>query len=164
MSETQKSQTIRDGSVVTLGYTLTVDGSVIDTSEGEGNTPVQFIQGAEQIVPGLENALYGMAEGDSQNVVVLAADGYGEYDPEAFADVPRSEFSSEIPLDPGVILHLRDNEDNVYETTVISANKDTVRLTFNHPLAGKELHFSVKVLAVRDATTEELEHGHVHDS
>lgn len=164
MSETQKSQTIRDGSVVTLGYTLTVDGSVIDTSEGEGNTPVQFIQGAEQIVPGLENALYGMAEGDSQNVVVLAADGYGEYDPEAFADVPRSEFSSEIPLDPGVILHLRDNEDNVYETTVISANKDTVRLTFNHPLAGKELHFSVKVLAIRDATPEELEHGHVHDS
>jgi FKBP-type peptidyl-prolyl cis-trans isomerase SlyD len=77
--------------------------------------------------------------------------------------VPRSEFPAEIPLEPGVILHLRDNDDDVYETTVVSVNKDTVRLTFNHPLAGKELHFSVTVLAVREATPEELEHGHVHE-
>jgi FKBP-type peptidyl-prolyl cis-trans isomerase (trigger factor) len=68
MRELQKPETIRDGHVVTLGYTLTVDGSVIDTSEGEGNAPVEFIQGTEQIVPGLENALYGMAEGESKNV------------------------------------------------------------------------------------------------
>ena len=163
MSETQKSQTIGDGHVVTLGYTLTVDGRVIDTSEGAGNAPVVFIQGTEQVVPGLENALYGMAVGDSKNVVVLPAEGYGEYDPEAFDDVPRSEFPPEIPIKPGVILHLRDNDDEVYETTVVSVDKDTVRLTFNHPLAGKELHFSVTVLAVREATTEELEHGHVHD-
>jgi FKBP-type peptidyl-prolyl cis-trans isomerase SlyD len=163
MSETHKSQTIRDGHVVTLGYTLTVDGKVIDTSEGEGNAPVVFIQGIEQIVPGLENVLYGMAVGDSKNVVVPAAEGYGDYDPEAFDDVPRSEFPPEIPLEPGIILHLRDNDDDVYETTVVSVNKDTVRLTFNHPLAGKELHFSVTVLAVREAMPEELEHGHVHD-
>jgi FKBP-type peptidyl-prolyl cis-trans isomerase SlyD len=163
MSENQKSQAVRDGHVVTLGYTLTVDGNVIDTSEGEGNAPVQFIQGNEQIVPGLENALYGMGEGESKTVVVAATEGYGEYDPDAFVDVPRSEFPPEIPLEPGVILHLRDNNNEVHETAVVSANKDTVRLTFNHPLAGKELHFSVKVLAVREATPEELEHGHVHE-
>jgi FKBP-type peptidyl-prolyl cis-trans isomerase SlyD len=164
MSENQSNQTIRDGHVITLGYTLVVDGKMIDTSEGEGNAPVQFIQGEEQIVPGLENALYGMAEGDSKTVDILAADGYGEYDPDAFADVPRDEFPPEIPLKPGVNLHLRDNDGEVIEATVVTANKNTVRLTFNHPLAGKELHFSVKVLAIRDATPEELEHGHVHDS
>jgi FKBP-type peptidyl-prolyl cis-trans isomerase 2 len=75
MSETQKSQTIRDDHFVTLGYTLTVDGSVIDTSEGEGNAPVEFIQGMEQIVPGLENALYGMAVGESKTVIVPASEG-----------------------------------------------------------------------------------------
>jgi FKBP-type peptidyl-prolyl cis-trans isomerase (trigger factor) len=68
MSENQKSQTIQDDYVITLGYALTVDGKLIDSSEGEGNEPVVFIQGAEQIVPGLENALYGMAEGESKNV------------------------------------------------------------------------------------------------
>lgn len=163
MSGTDQSHTIQEGQVVTLGYTLKVDGNVIDTSEGEGNAPVQFIQGAEQIVLGLENALYGMAVGESKEVVVQAAEGYGEYDPEAFADVPRSEFPPKIPLEPGIILHMRDNEDEEYEATVVSVNKDTVRLNFNHALAGKELHFSVKILEIREATPEELEHGHVHD-
>jgi len=164
MSEHQESETIHDGHVVTLGYTLTVDGKAIDTSEGEGNAPVVFIQGAEQIVPGLENALYGMSVGESKNVIVAPSEGYGDFDPEAFDDVPRSEFPPEIPLEPGVILHLRDKNDDVYETTVVSADKNTVRLTFNHPLAGKELHFAVTVLAIRDATAEELEHGHVHET
>ena len=163
MSEANTPQTIQEGRVVTLGYTLTVDGKVLDTSEGEGNAPVQFIQGTGQIVHGLEKALYGMAVGESKNVTVPPAEGYGEYDPEAFDDVPRSEFPPEIPLEPGVILHLRDKDDEVYETTVVSSDKDTVRLTFNHPLAGKELHFSVTVLAIRPATPEELDHGHVHE-
>jgi FKBP-type peptidyl-prolyl cis-trans isomerase SlyD len=163
MSETDKSQTVRDNQVVTLGYTLTVDGKVVDTSEGKGNAPIVFIQGAEQIVPGLENALYGMAVGESKTVVVPPAEGYGEYDPEGFDDVPRSEFPAEIPLKPGVVLNLRDNDGDVYETTIVSVNQDTVRLTFNHPLAGKELHFAVKVLEIREATPEEIEHGHVHE-
>jgi FKBP-type peptidyl-prolyl cis-trans isomerase SlyD len=164
MSENKKPKTIQDGHVVTLGYALTVEGKLIDSSEGEGNGPVVFIQGTEQIVSGLENALYGMAVGESQNVVVPAAQGYGEYDPEEVSDVPRSEFPPEIPLEPGIILHLQDNEEGVYETTVISVDEDTVRLDFNHSLAGKELHFSVTVLAIRDATPEELEHGHVHEA
>jgi FKBP-type peptidyl-prolyl cis-trans isomerase SlyD len=163
MSENKNSQTIQDGQVVTLGYALTVDGKLIDSSEGEGNAPVVFIQGSGQIVSGLENALYGMAVGESKNVVVPAAEGYGEFDPEAFSDVPRSEFPPEVPLQPGIILHMRDNEGDVYETTVVSLDEDTVRLTFNHPLAGKELHFAVNVLAMREATPVELEHGHVHE-
>jgi len=164
MSDNQEPQTIHDGHVVTLGYTLTVDGKVIDTSEGEGNAPVVFIQGTEQIVPGLENALYGMSVGESKDVIVSPSEGYGDYDPEAFDDVPRSEFPPEIPLEPGVVLHLRDKNDDVYETTVVSADKNTVRLTFNHPLAGKELYFAVTVLAIREATPEELDHGHVHET
>jgi FKBP-type peptidyl-prolyl cis-trans isomerase SlyD len=162
MSKNQQPKKIQDGQVVTLGYTLSVDGKVVDSSEGKGSAPVQFIQGENQIVIGLENALYGMAEGESKDVIVSSAEGYGEFDPDAFEDVSRSEFPPNIPLKPGVNLHLRDNDGEVSEATIVSTDNDNVRLNFNHPLAGKELHFSVKVLAIREATPEELEHKHVH--
>ena len=81
---------IEDDVVVSMDYTLTVDNEVIDTSEG--NEPIQFLQGHGNIIPGLERALYGMAAGDRKEVVIEAADGYGELDPEAFAEVSRTEF------------------------------------------------------------------------
>jgi FKBP-type peptidyl-prolyl cis-trans isomerase SlyD len=159
----KKIQTVEEGRVVTLGYTLIVDGKVIDTSEGKGNAPVQFIQGQGEIVPGLENALYGMAVGESKDVVVSPDEGYGKLDPESFVDIPRHEFPPQIPLKPGVELQLRDNHDEVSEASVVSVNDDSVRLNFNNPLAGKELYFSVIILGVRKATPEEIEHGHAHD-
>ena len=162
MSENQQPKTIQDGQVVTLGYTLTVDGKVIDTSEGKKSAPVQFIQGEGQIVRGLEKALYGMAEGESKVVIVPSAEGYGEYNPNAFENVPRNQFPPNIPLKPGVNLQLRNNKGETREATIVSVDNNTVRLTYNHALAGKELHFSVKVLGIRAATAEELEHKHVH--
>ncbi len=156
----QENQTIQDGQVVRLDYTLKVDGKVVDTSEG--NQPIQFIQGQGQIIPGLEDQLYGLKIGDQKDVTVQPEQGYGDIDPENFADIPRSQFPSEIPLEPGIELELKDQDGQLIDARIASVNPDTVRLDFNHPLAGKELHFSVNVIDLRDATDEEIAHGHVH--
>ncbi len=151
---------IADDIVVSLEYTLTVDNEVVDTSEG--NEPIQFLQGHGNIIPGLEQALYGMAVGDKKDVVVNASDGYGEIDPEAFTDVARDEFPSEIPLEVGIELEIKDQSGDTLDARIDAVNGDTVRLDFNHPLAGKVLNFSVQVVALRSPSPEELEHGHVH--
>jgi FKBP-type peptidyl-prolyl cis-trans isomerase SlyD len=155
-----QSDRVEDDKIVTLDYTLTVDGEVIDSSEG--SEPIQFIQGKGQIIPGLERELYGMEIGDSKNVTVTAQEGYGEEDPEAFADVPRQQFPPQIPLEPGVEIQLRDEEGQVLDARIHTVREESVRLNFNHPLAGKELNFDVTVVDLRHATPEELEHGHVH--
>jgi FKBP-type peptidyl-prolyl cis-trans isomerase SlyD len=160
MSDQKNKTKIEQNSVVSLDYTLKVDGGVVDTSEG--SEPIEFIQGQGQIISGLENELYGMAIGDSKDVVVSPSQGYGEIDSEAFADIPRGEFPANIPLEEGVALQLKDQDGNVLEAHIVEAGEKTVRLNFNHPLAGKELHFSVKVVGIREASDEEISHGHVH--
>lgn len=160
MKENNGPKEVQDGVIVTLDYTVTVDGEIVDTSQNA--EPILFIQGKGHIVPGLERALYGMSQGESKEMVVAAADGYGEVDEEAFAEIPRSEFPPEIPLEPGVELQLRNQEGDELEAFIVSADNETVHMNFNHPLAGKELHFSVKVIELRQATEEELDHEHVH--
>lgn len=162
MSSENQLTTVVDDVIVTLEYTLTVDGEVVDTSEEEG--PIEFIQGQGQVVEGLERALYGMKVGERKELVVPPAEGYGEHDPNAIADIPKSEFPDEIPLQPDVELQLTNQEGDELEAYIVSVGKDTVRLNFNHPLAGKELHFAVQVSGLRNATPEELDHGHVHHS
>ncbi len=151
---------VQDDVVVTLDYTLSVEGEVIDSSEG--GEPIQFIQGKGQIIPGLERELYGMGVGDKKNVTVAASEGYGEVDPEAYADVPRSQFPPQIPLEPGVEIQLRDEQGQVMDARIHSVETDSVRLNFNHPLAGKDLNFEVTVVDLRQASGDELSHGHVH--
>ena len=160
MKEKDGPKKVQDDVIVTLEYTVVVDGNVVDTSQDA--EPIQFIQGKGQLVPGLARALYGMREGERKEVVVAAADGYGEEDADSIAEIPRSEFSHEIPLEPGVELQLKNQEGDEFEAYIVSADDETVHLDFNHPLAGKELHFSVEVVDLREATKEELEHGHVH--
>lgn len=160
MNTHEQPETVTDNVIVALDYTLTVEGSVVDTSEGD--EPIRFIQGQGQIIPGLEQALYGMELGESKNVVVPPKDGYGEEDPSAYTDIPRGEFPSEIPLEPGVELELKDKSGDILEASIDSISEDNVRLNFNHPLAGKILNFSVKVVELRYATQDELDHGHVH--
>ena len=162
MSETEKPTRVEDDVIVSLDYTLSVDGEVIDNSNEDG--PIQFIQGKGHIVAGLERALYGMQVGERKELVVSAADGYGEADPSAIADIPRREFPPEIPLEPGVELQLTDQEGDELEAYIVSVSRDMVRLNFNHPLAGKELHFAVQIANLRLATPEELDHGHVHEA
>lgn len=156
-----KNQTVEDGQVVTLDYTMRVDGEVVDSSEGA--KPIQFIQGQRQIIRGLEDKLYGMQVGEDKEVVVPPQSGYGDVDPENFAEIPRKQFPAEIPLEPGVELELKDQNGDTVEARIDNVTHETVRLDFNHPLAGKELHFWVNVVDLRDATDEEIEHGHVHD-
>ena len=95
--------------------------------------------------------------------VVQPEDGYGEFDEEAFMDVPRSEFPGDMQLEEGMELHVTDEDGNHQAAYVASFDKESVRLDFNHPLAGAELSFYVKVVALREPTEEELDHGHVHE-
>ena len=152
---------VQDGLVVSMDYKLTVDGEVLDTSDGIG--PLQFLAGYGNIVPGLEREMIGMKIGESKDVVVKPEDGYGEFDDEAFMEVPRSEFPTDMEIEEGVELNVTDEDGQNQYARVESLTAETVRLDFNHPLAGAELHFNVKVVALRDPTEEELDHGHVHE-
>jgi FKBP-type peptidyl-prolyl cis-trans isomerase SlyD len=153
--------TVQDGLVVSMEYTLTVDGEVLDSSEGEG--PLQFLAGHDNIVPGLEREMLGMKIGESKDVVVSPEDGYGEFDEEAFLDVPRSEFPEDVPMEEGLEMFVTDEDGNQQIAYVDSFDDEMVSLSFNHPLAGEELHFNIKVVALRDPTAEEIEHGHAHE-
>jgi FKBP-type peptidyl-prolyl cis-trans isomerase SlyD len=157
MSEELK---VRNGQVVSMEYTLKVDGVVTDSSEGR--EPLEFVHGAGNIIPGLEREMTGMAVGDSKDVMIAAAEGYGERDEEAFMDVPRDQFPAEIPMKVGTELQVQNQAGQPMFARIEQVEDKSVRLNFNHPLAGKDLHFSVKVVDLRDATDEEVEHGHVH--
>jgi FKBP-type peptidyl-prolyl cis-trans isomerase SlyD len=153
--------TVQDGFVVSMEYTLSVDGEVLDSSKDAG--PLQFLAGHDNIVPGLECEMVGMKIGESKDVLVLPEDGYGEFDEDAFMEVPRSEFPSDMELEEGLELNVSDEDGQHQLAFVESFNDETVRLDFNHPLAGEELQFNVKVVGLREATAEELDHGHAHD-
>jgi FKBP-type peptidyl-prolyl cis-trans isomerase SlyD len=157
MSEELK---VQNGQVVSMEYTLKVDGVVTDSSEGR--EPLEFVHGAGNIIPGLEREMTGMAVGDSKDVMIAAAEGYGERDQEAFMDVPRDQFPGEIPMKVGTELQVQNQAGQPMFARIEQVEDKSVRLNFNHPLAGKDLHFSVKVVDLRDATDEEVEHGHVH--
>jgi len=161
LNPTAKPSQIADDVVVSLAYTLTVNGSVVDSSD-ESN-PVVFLQGYGNIIPGLERELYGLRIGDEKHIVVQPRDGYGEVDPDAIMRVPKEEFPPQIPLVTGVELEVRDMEGNILHATIVGVDEEAVTLDFNHPLAGQELVFDVKVVDLRQATDEELQHGHVHD-
>ncbi len=152
---------VEDGVVVSMEYTLHVDGELLDSSDGQG--PLQFLAGYGNIIPGLEEEVRGMKIGDSKDVVVQPKDGYGEYDDEAFMKVPRTDFPKDMPMEVDTELTVRDEEGNSRSARVDSIEEDNVTLNFNHPLAGDELRFHVKVVALREPTEEELEHGHVHE-
>jgi len=151
---------VENGQVVSMEYTLKVDGVIADSSEG--HEPLEFVHGAGNIIPGLEREMTGMALGDSKDVLVAAADGYGEEDENAFLDVPRDQFPAEIPMKVGTELQVKNQTGQPMFARIDKVGEQMVRLDLNHPLAGKDLHFTVKVVGLRDATTEEKDHGHVH--
>ncbi len=153
--------TVKDGLVVSMEYKLTAEGEVLDSSDEAG--PLQFLAGYGNIIPGLESEMTGMKIGESKNVTVQPADGYGEFDEEAFTDVPRSEFPADLKLEEGMELHVTDEDGNHQAAYVAEFDDQTVKLDFNHPLAGAVLEFYVKVIALREPTDEELDHGHVHE-
>lgn len=152
---------IANDKVVIIDYTLTDDhGNVIDTSEGRG--ALAYLHGAGNIVPGLENALAGKTAGDEMAVAVAPEEGYGRRDDSRTQAIPRDMFPTDEPLEPGMRFHAQSPEGGMLIVTVVSVDGDNVIVDGNHPLAGMTLNFNVKVVDVRDATAEELEHGHVH--
>ena len=155
------NDSVQNGVVVSMEYTLKIDGEVIDSSEGQD--PLEFLTGHGNIISGLESEMIGMKVGDSKDVVVAPADGYGEYDDEAYLDVPKNQFPKDMQVEEGLELTVRDDSGEARYARIESVEGETVRLNFNHPLAGDELHFDVKVVALREPTAEELDHGHVHE-
>lgn len=160
METNNNPQVVTDDVVVSLDYTLTVDGQIEDSTEGD--EPLQFLQGHQNIIPGLERELAGMKIGQSKTVTVPATEAYGEIDPDNIVDVPRSEFPQEIPLETGIELEVKNADGEVLTATIAEVDAESVKLDFNHPLAGKELTFNVTVIDLRVPTEEEMAHGHVH--
>ena len=146
--------------VVTMDYTLTDEGgSVIDTSEGR--EPLAYIQGTGSIIPGLEDALEGKATGDTLNVSIPPEQGYGDRDETLLRVVPRNMFDVADNLEVGMRFQTR-SEEGMEIVTVVNVDEREVVVDANHPLAGVTLNFDVTVVDVREATPEELSHGHVH--
>ena len=156
---------VEKGSVVSLQYKLHLgDGVVIDASEP--GDPMAYIHGESQIVPGLERELEGLEVGASKQVVVAPADGYGERDLQALQKVPLNAFPEGFAPQAGQELVAQGPDGEPMPFVVQGVEKslqgDLVLVDFNHPLAGKTLHFDVEVLAVRKATENEQSHGHPH--
>ncbi len=153
------TQTVADGRVVTLHYKLSLgDEIVVDTHAEEA--PMSYLHGAENIVRGLEVALTGKKAGDLVDVVVEAKDAYGERDEDAIDEVPRDVFPDDIELEVGLQLTAEDEDGEVIPCVVREIHADHVVVDMNHPLAGERLRYQVQLLEVREATAEELEHGH----
>ena len=151
---------IAKNSVVTIDYTLTDDnGDVVDSSKG--GEPLAYIHGIGQIIPGLENALEGKAAGDEVSVSIPPAEGYGDYNEGLIQVVPREMFQGVDTIEPGMQFHAQTNQ-GFQTITVTQVDGEDITIDGNHPLAGKNLNFEVSIKDVREASAEELDHGHVH--
>jgi FKBP-type peptidyl-prolyl cis-trans isomerase SlyD len=147
--------------VVSIDYTLTgEDGTVLDTSKGD--EPLLYIHGTGSLVEGLETALEGKQPTDHVSVSVPPEKAYGVRDDAIVFSVPRSQFRGVPDLEVGMQFEVQGDGD-AHLVTVVSFDDNEVTVDGNHPLAGLTLHFDVDVVDVREATPDELEHGHVHD-
>lgn len=140
---------VADLMTVKFDYTLTVDGKVVDSSQG--HTPLQYVHGKGQIIPGLERELAGLHVGDSKEVDVKPEDGYGQVDPAAFIDVPKTKLPQGQTPEVGMVLSGRDPNGRPFQAKISEIKADAVTLDMNHPLAGKTLHFKVKVIEISPA-------------
>lgn len=154
--------TIADGLVAAIYYTLTDDdGQVLDTNKGS-KKPLVYLAGAGNIVPGLDKALMGVKRGETVKVDVAPADAYGEWNEEAMETIPRSAFPPDAEVAPGAVFHGQTPDGLPIQVRVHAVDGDDVKVDKNHPLAGKTLHFEVYVYGVREPSEEEKEHGHAH--
>ncbi len=152
---------IGDNAVVSIHYTLTDDdGAVLDSSEGA--EPLNYLHRAGNIIPGLEKALVGKTAGATLKVSVAPEEGYGDVQPDLLQQVPLAAFQGVETVEPGMAFEAHDAQGNVRSVVVKSVGDETVVVDANHPLAGVQLNFDVEVVAIRDATEEEIAHGHVH--
>lgn len=160
VSTTGISMKATRGKVVSLHYTLTDDDGVLIDSSRQGE-PFTYLHGYDNIIRGLEDALEGKEAPFTSTVKVLPADGYGEHNPQAVMEVSRGQFPPSEDIQVGMRVQGED-QGGVHTFLVVAVDQNKVVLDGNHPMAGKNLNFDVEVLEVRDATAQELSHGHVH--
>ena len=153
---------VEEHAVVLIHYVLTNDDKeVLDSSEGQD--PLVYLHGTGHLIPGLEAQLLGKTAGDKLDVTVQPGDGYGEFNEELVQVVPSDVFDGVGSIEPGMQFQTSNEDGSDGETiTVVSVENDEVTIDGNHTLAGVTLHFAVDIIEVREATAEELEHGHVH--
>jgi len=151
---------ITQNTVVTLNYTLKDDnGAILDQSHDDS---FMYLHGTGGIIPGLENELEGKAAGDSLSVHISPEDGYGLRDDSMVQVVPRNMFESDHPIEEGIQFHAESPEGEMLTVTVTKIEGDNITVDGNHPLAGIALNFDVTVANIREASAEEIEHGHAH--
>ncbi len=159
---------ITKNTVVSLSYVLKRDnakGEIIE--ETRAGDPLVFLYGNGQMLPKFEDNLSTLKTGDAFEFTLASADAYGEMDQDAIIDLEKSIFMIDGKTDDellaiGNVIPMRDDQGHTLQGTVVSVNDDSVRMDFNHPMAGNTLHFTGKVIDVREASAEELSHGHVH--
>jgi FKBP-type peptidyl-prolyl cis-trans isomerase SlyD len=151
---------IADKRVVTLAYTLKdIDDNILDQSD-DGS--FCYLHGASNIIPGLENALAGKGAGDELSVSIPPEEAYGVRDEARIQAVPRAMFPDDVEIEVGMQFHAQNPDSHAMMVTVAKVEDDSVTVDGNHPLASVQLNFEVRIMDIRDATAEELEHGHVH--
>jgi FKBP-type peptidyl-prolyl cis-trans isomerase SlyD len=147
--------------VATIDYTLTnPNGDVLDTSKG--GQPLTYMHGVGGIIPGLESALEGKSKGEQISVTVPPDQAYGHRNDQLVQDVPRKMFQGVTDIREGMQFRAQGPQGQQQVVTVVGVQPDTIRIDANHPLAGVTLKFDVNVVDVRDATQDEIAHGHVH--
>lgn len=151
---------IEDNCVVTIEYELTQLGQndIIDSNKNQA--PLEFMTGKSQIIPGLEKELIKLEKGESADIKVIAAEAYGEIKPEAVDSLPKEQFA-DIKLEVGMQLFGQGEQGEQIAVTVKEFNDETVTIDYNHPLAGKDLMFSLTIKDVRPATEEEIKSGQI---
>ena len=151
---------INKNKAAAINYTLTDESNkVLDKSE---NGEFVYLHGADNIIPGLEKALEGKVAGDEVQVTVQPDDAYGETDPAQIQPVPREMFPEDSNIEVGMQFHAQSPEGEPIVVTIAEINDKQILVDGNHPMAGLVLNFDVKIISVREATEDELAHGHIH--
>jgi FKBP-type peptidyl-prolyl cis-trans isomerase SlyD len=158
----EEKLTVGEDVVVSMQYQVSLaDGREIERTERDA--PLQYLHGRRRILPALERELIGMSIGDEKEVKLRASEAYGERDPEDIVGVDRNAFPESLDLTVGRAIAVRDEEtQEAFQATVVKVDPEKVVLDFNHPLAGEALEFKIKIVGLRNATEEELVHGHAH--
>ncbi|WP_343531815.1 peptidylprolyl isomerase [Pedobacter sp.] len=158
---------ITSNTVVSLTYelhTTTPEGNQVFVEKATEENPLVFLYGVGMMLPKFEEHLTGLTVGDEYSFELAPADGYGEIDPGAHVDLPVAMFKeggAELP-NVGDVIPLQDNQGNQFRAGVTAVGEEIVSVDLNHPMAGKNLIFAGKILTVREATADELAHGHAH--
>ena len=147
--DSQSPSAVQDEMEVGVEYTLTSEGTVVDSNQGQA--PLRYVHGRRQIIPGLERALTGLHVGDSKEVTVSPEDGYGPIDPSKVVEVPREQLPPDVTPTVGMVLRGVNGNGRGFPATVKEVKDKTVVLDLNHPLVGKTLHFKVKITDIAPA-------------